>query len=151
MKTKIAVLCVLSILSVCIAAWAGVTTGTGTIGADTRHPVERVDVAWTSDGSGNFLATVGPVYGTLNRIVSKTGATVSTGYTVTVADEDGADLLVGRGTGLTTSTAHVFPCFVTDRGTTTTLQAIVAGELTVTISGAGATKSGTLRIYYKKD
>ena len=155
MRVKIGVVFILALFAVCVTAWAAVTTGAGTIDIDTSKPVQRMDIDWTCDGSGDFVADVGPLYGTINRVVANHVTTLgpTTLYDLTVEDEDGVDLLSGTGANITTATARtVMACFMLDRETTaTTIRPMVAGELTVTIENAGVSKSGTVRIYLKKD
>ena len=100
-----------------------------------------VVATWTSDASGDATGTTGEVIGGLARrfVTNPDGTAVpSDNYDVTVADADGVSLV---GTSLN------------DRDTATTEQHVptqpvaVASKLTVTVSNAGASKSGVLRIY----
>jgi len=155
MKKRIAVI-VLMVMGLCAGAFAteAITTGDGSIvGLDTAKPVQRYSVLWTSDVSGDFVAVIGPIFGTINRVMLVADATdtPTTDYDVTIEDEDGYDLTVGEGADISTATTSVcLPCVVMDGPTSTTHAVAVAGELTVTVANAGAANKGIIRVYLEQ-
>ena len=114
---------------------------------------------WTSDASGNVVATINDMDGTLVRAVTvpSDGATSPTAnYDVTFSDSDGIDLLSGLGANRSQSTAENIPCMqvhVYDSASSTTLMAqpVIAGPAALAISNAGDEMKGVLKIYMKKD
>ncbi len=132
-------------------------TGTGVYASYTGLMV--YSFGWTSDASGNVVATINDMDGTLVRAVTipSDGATSPTAnYDVTFSDSDGIDLLSGLGANRSQSTAENIPCMqihVYDGGSSTTLMSnpVIAGPASLAISSAGDKMKGTLKIYMKKD
>ncbi len=121
--------------------------------------VSRVRIPWTSDASGN--ATVhtnavggGILYGALiaAEFVPGTGTSQpSNNYAATLTNDNGTDLMSGQATGLSnaTNSCIVGGCPIRDGTTTGTVPWLVSSALTLTISSAGNTKSGTLFLYFR--
>ena len=117
-------------------------------------PVQRVVLAWVSDGSGNVsgILTTKRILGKIARVVfvPGTGSLQPSGsYSVTLLDENGIDLLSGQGASLSNSSAtEVAPgCPMKDGTTTTTTWPAINDKLQLTVSGAGSGKAGTVVVY----
>lgn len=132
-----------------MAGTAVITSANGT--GRSASPVQRYDIAWTSDASdGTWSVTTPPING-VPEFFFKPGAggtQPTNGYAVTVKNDVGVDLLAGQGTGLSNTTASALcssvPC--KDGTTTTPVPGYVSGMLTVAGSGCGNGKTGTIVI-----
>lgn len=119
------------------------------------YVVSRVAFPWTSDASGNVSGNpTGVLYGTILKVQFVPGAGGSqptSGYSVTLLDTSGIDVLAGQGSTLSNTTATaVIPGIPFKDGTTTgTAPCVVAEALRPVVSGAGNAKSGTLVIYLR--
>lgn len=115
-------------------------------------PIRKVRLDWTSDSSGNASQTFGSIEGTIVRVVTNPGSTAPTdNYDMTITDEDGYDILAGQGSNRDTSTTESFVPGIpfTDGTTTSVAPVVVDGNLTLTISNAGATKDGSVVLYVR--
>lgn len=102
--------------------------------------VKKIKAAWVSDDTtGAVSGTTTEVYsGRFLGLITDPGAPApSDNYTVTVADDDGVDLLLGAATG--------------NRDTATTefikeadMAGVAMSKLTFAVSGAGNSKQGTI-------
>ena len=115
--------------------------------------MHRWELSWTSDASGNVaLPTPQPITGTLLKVqfVPGTGGSKPTaGYSVTLTDADGLDVLGGQGSGLSdTNKTQVCPGIPIKDGTTTsTIPQAISDVLTLNVSGAGNGTSGRVILY----
>lgn len=115
--------------------------------------VRRIVVAWTSDSSGNASGSV-YVNGVILRAAFKPGSggnQPTNGYAMTLTDYAGLDVLAGQGASLSNASAsHKAPLAAATDGTTQGVVPIAANDdLTLSVSGAGNTKSGELILYVR--
>lgn len=108
--------------------------------------IEKVQIDWTSDASGNADATVN-LYGYLLKAVTDPGSAAPTdNYDITLV-QDGidmaADLLLNRDTanneivyGIAKNSTDISP-----------LPPFLAGDHTFTVANAGNAKTGTVYLY----
>jgi hypothetical protein len=128
---------------------AGTVTETNRrIGSYTSNPnlVNSMTLSWTSDSSGDATATTGAIFGTILRVATNPGATAPTdNYDVTLSDADGFDILYGLGANRdTANTESISPV-----DPVSGVPPVVAGPLSLSVSSAGASKVGTVVIYYR--
>jgi hypothetical protein len=110
---------------------------------------ERKEIAWTSDGSGNYTEAVN-ISGVILRVVTNPGSAAPTdNYDVTLIDEDGIDLLASQGLNRDTTTTENFcPGLSFSDGTTTSIIPMFhCGVATLTIANAGDSKTGAVVLY----
>ena len=104
-------------------------------------------MSWTTDSSGDLTATdTGyPIEGYLMLVeTDPSGTAVPTSYAVTLTDANGLDVMGGALAGRsTTATEMTLPLL---NGNYTMLP--IPGKLSMDVTGAGASKSGTVRIYF---
>ena len=104
-------------------------------------------MSWTTDSSGDLTATdTGyPIEGYLMLVeTDPSGTAVPTSYAVTLTDANGLDVMGGALAGRsTTATEMTLPLL---NGNYTMLP--VPGTLSLDVTGAGASKSGIVRIYF---
>jgi len=129
-----------------------VSTGTITVAKQGRSDtINRLTIDWLSDASGNGLATVTELSGTVERVVFNPddGATSPTAsYDITLTDVDSVDILNGKGANLSQTATTSVTAMATD-GTTPRPMA-TSGDLTLTITSAGAARGGIIRIYFRR-
>lgn len=120
------------------------------IGSDFRvGEVSTVTCEWTSNSSGTFTDSF-KIRGTITKanFIPDKGATAPTDqYDVTITDEYGNNILEVDGTNLgsdLSGTSNVTYSMTSDP----VLCVSVAGELTINVSNAGASKGGKIVIYY---
>jgi len=118
-----------------------------------HRSVRSLALAWTSSAGGavSGIPTAEKLSGELLRvtIVPGTGdAEPSNDYGVTLLDDDGIDVLAGKGANLSNVNASEL-CPLVGDGTTTVQPVAIDGNLTLVVSAAGATKSGTVKIYFR--
>lgn len=115
--------------------------------------VVRLTLDWTSAADGTVTQAFPKAYsGYLERVVFNPGATAPTAaYDVTLTDEQGIDVLSGQGANLSeTATTHVKPGIPFKDGTTTSVAPIVIDDtLTLNITSAGDSKTGTVVLYLR--
>ena len=115
--------------------------------------VRVLSLAWTSSlgGAVSGIQTRGKPSGELLRVsfIPGTGAVQpSSGYGVTLLDEDGIDVLEGKGADLSNAAATSITPLIGD-GTTTNRLVEIDGALTLTVSGAGSATQGTVKLYFR--
>ena len=112
--------------------------------AGVSSTVKKVTFAWTSSAGGAAdKQTVNTYAGAIQRVVTipGTGGVQPTSYTVTVVDDDGADLLFGNGaTRSTTATEQI---------AASSLGIVAGSKLYLHVTGAGNAKSGTCIVYIR--
>jgi hypothetical protein len=111
--------------------------------------------AWTSNSSGVASDTVnlvqcGELVG-VQFVPGTSGSQPTDAYDVTVLDAYSFDVLMGQGANLSNSTVtKVCPTIPAKDGTTTsTGPQPVSGTLTVSVTNAGNTKSGTIVLWVR--
>lgn len=113
-----------------------------------RSAMQPITVTWTSTSGGTYSETIAiPAPGELVSVKFVPGSPAPTDlYDVTITDAYGIDVLSGQGANLSTSTAsEVCPGIPVKDGTTTSVgPRPVWGNLTLSISNAGASKAGTI-------
>jgi hypothetical protein len=114
--------------------------GTVTVTEDRETPVKKIKWTWTSDGDGNAdLVTAYPYYGVVAAAVSNPGATAPTDdWDFTITDVDGYDVMQGAGADRDTSTTEPAEPPKTS---------MAHGRLTLNVSNAGDSKTGTVTLY----
>lgn len=146
MKRFIAVFVVLLMGSFAIAATtSGAVTGTEVV----RGKIQTYTYAWTSDSSGDVVNNDFTAYGEIKRVVlaSSDGASSpTTAYDVVLNDALGVDVLQGGGADVVTATDSDIVPVIVGTDSATTFPVFVAGNLTLSISNAGAAKTGTIKI-----
>jgi len=133
-----------------------ITIDEGLAGDGARGGIKRMVCAWTSDGSGDADATSVKVSGQLVKAVTDPSATAPTAnYDIVITDDASFNVLTNTDDDLMdrhTSTTEEVYFFVLDHAGTPLAQSLrpaVNSPLTVTVSNAGDTKSGTLYLYYE--
>lgn len=119
-------------------------TGTVTITEETFGTVKKITFAWTSDGSGNAGDTTSNAYsGEILRLVTIPDGTdaPTDNYDVVVSDEDGVDVLMGAGADRDTAN--------TEQVLASSLGIVASDKLTLAVSNAGDSKSGTVILYIR--
>ena len=115
--------------------------------------LQKVSLIWISDGSGNASGVTKKLSGKVLRAVFIPSIidVPTEGYTVKILDADGVDILVGYGlAGLSaTITRSVVPMELNTAGTPA-FPFSIDGALTITISGGGNIKSGTVSLYIER-
>lgn len=108
--------------------------------------------SWTSDGSGDASVSA-VVSGEIQRVVIDPSASAAPTalYDMVLNDENSVDVLAGYGANLSaTATTSVCPGTPLSDGTTTSVRPVVVdGTLTLVVSNAGDTKSGTVTVYVR--
>jgi hypothetical protein len=116
-------------------------------------PVNTVIAAWTSDGSGDASGTCTAISGEVIKAVTDPGAAAPTAdYDIVLTDADGLNILTGANDDLTdrhtSTTQEVY--FWKELGTNAgVLYPVVNGPITFTVSNAGDTKTGTIKLFWK--
>jgi hypothetical protein len=119
-------------------------TGTVTITEETFGTVKKIAFAWTSTAGGAAGDTTAGVYsGEVIRLVTvPSGASApDPNYDVVVNDEDSTDVLMGAGANRHTSN--------TEQVLASSLGCVANDKLTLSVSGAGSAKSGTVYLYIR--
>ncbi len=117
-----------------------------------KGAIRRVNVDWTSDGSGDAAGTSLKINGYLLKGVTVPSDGPTDDYDIVLTDSDGADLLSGCIAGLTnrdTTNTETVHFLLTDGAAGIAAHPAVCSPITVTVAAAGAAKSGTLVLYYK--
>lgn len=127
----------------------------GVDGAGLRHGYRKVICTWTSDGSGDASGTTQKLVGTLVKATTNPTDEPTDNYDITLADQDGLDILAGCDAGLTnrdTTNAEEVYFLVKDHAGSPLAQSVhpvVCGPVIVTVAAAGATKTGVLNLYLR--
>jgi hypothetical protein len=141
------------ILCLVIAGLAGLVLAEGTV-VETKTVFSspaKYQLAWTASTNGIVSqATTFHVRGELARVVldgTSTGAT----YSLTLKDSSGVDVLAGLGVGVSTSAVvSVVPGIkITDSVTTNVVPICVNDVLTLSVTVAGDSKTGSVILYVK--
>lgn len=117
-----------------------------------KGPIRRVNVSWTTDGSGDAAGTSLKINGYLLKGVTVPSDGPTDNYDIVLTDADGADLLAGCIAGLTnrdTTDTETVQFLLTDGAAGIAAHPVVCSAVIVTVAAAGAAKSGTLVLYYK--
>lgn len=112
--------------------------------SNSRPGIKSVTWAWTSDASGDANGTdTVALSGEAIRWVTNPGAAAPTTlYDIVVNDVDGADVAAGLlANRSATATEQVYPAAATYHA--------FDGKLSLVVSAAGASKEGTLTMYYR--
>jgi hypothetical protein len=112
------------------------------------NPVQRMELAWTSDASGDVDQKTPTINGTIlswEFQPGSGGSQPSDLYDLTISDTVGIDLLVGLGADLSHTTANRIIPIDSSSG----LPFVVAEPLRVQISNAGDVKSGLIVLYWR--
>lgn len=109
---------------------------------------------WVSDASGNATIPSGfAVSGYITRVViiPSGSAAPTTLYDLTMTDEDGVDVLAGRGANMSaTATLSMCPGTPINDGTTASVVPVVVDSiLTLNVANAGNAKAGTVVVYVR--
>lgn len=136
--------------------WAGPTVtaslGTATVTDLGVSGVSVLTVDWLSSSTGACTATIGDVYGVIQRITIKpdSGATAPTNaYDVTLSDADGFDVLIGHGANVSSSTVTSFASMVEETTSSGCMPVPVMGSLSLAVTNAGDQNGGIIRLYLK--
>ena len=122
--------------------------GTVTVSEETFGKIKKITFSWLSENGGGdggkATKTTENVYnGEIVRLVTDPGATApSDNYTVTLLDEDGTDVLMGAAVANRDDTN-------TEQVLASSLGCVANDKLTLSISGAGNAKIGTVYVYIK--
>jgi hypothetical protein len=114
--------------------------------------IERINAAWTSESDGSQTGVVN-VWGTILRVVDDPGSTAPTDdYDITAVDEFGLDIFAAQRANRDTANSDDYcPGLPFTDGTTTSVMPVaVAGNITLTIVNAGASKVGNIVLIVKK-
>jgi hypothetical protein len=122
--------------------------GTVTITEGRGSPeMRRVLLAWVSSTGGAADATtVGRYWGLLVGIEIRNGTgslKPTTGYTITITDGDGRDVILGRGVGVDSDLQRIWISAAELLGGVPLFDT----TLTITVSGAGSENSGDVFLY----
>ena len=114
--------------------------------------VKKKTLQWTSSAGGavSGIPSVA-LSGEILRIAFIPGAggvQPSDLYDITLLDDDGLDVLQGKGANLSNAAASQ-ACPLIGDGTTTVRPVAVDGQLTLTVANAGNAKQGTVAVYYR--
>jgi hypothetical protein len=115
--------------------------------------VKSLKLAWTSSASTGAVSGIPSeaIAGEILRIVftpGTSGVQPTNLYDLTLLDEDGFDVLGGKGADLSNAAASDM-CPLIGDGTSTNQRRAVDGTLTLTIAAAGNSKAGSVTIYYR--
>lgn len=114
--------------------------------------VKSIALDWTSSAGGavSGIPSTG-ISGLIERVVFVPGASgvqPTDAYDVTLLDEDGLDMLAGKGGNLSNANPTQI-CPLVGDGTTTDHPVAVDGQLTLVVANAGAAKQGRVKLYYR--
>lgn len=122
--------------------------GTVTLTEETFGTVKKITFAWTADtgaNAGKATKTTASVYsGEVIRLVTVPGTgddAPDDNYDVAINDEDGTDVLMGAGADRDTAT--------TEQVLASSLGCVANDKLTLSVTGAGDTKKGTVYLYIR--
>jgi hypothetical protein len=106
-------------------------------------PVSTIEWAFTTDGSGDATAETELIGGVINRVVTNPDNTdtPTTGWDLTLKDEDGVDLLCGDG-----ANRDVADSGASEQVFTCPHNLAVASKLTLTVANGGDTKKGVVKV-----
>lgn len=118
-----------------------------------HRTVRKLSLTWTSDGSGDVNGNASPVFsGEILKVTFEPGSggnQPSDLYDVVLNDEEGVDLLQGLGANLSNgNTTSVVP-LDGDGTAADSVRVANDGAVTPVVQNAGATKQGTIHIFYR--
>ena len=121
------------------------------------YGMRKIKLAWTCTAGGavsGFL--LGVTRGMIRKMVTIPaggGSAPSDNYDITLLDDEGADVLNGRGADRDTANIEqVCPGVTCTDGTSpTSVPVAVASDLQLVIASAGASKSGTIVLYIESN
>jgi hypothetical protein len=117
--------------------------------------LKRIVATWVSDSGGGASGTTEKIVGRIIKVQTVPGSPApSDGYSVTVSDSNGINVLAACDAAVTgsDSVAQEKYLFVLDHANTPTAQPVhpaVCDVLTVTIADAGSAKAGTMIVHYQ--
>ena len=120
----------------------------GTCTLTTKHigVMYKHTLNWTSTSGGAVTyTTVAPIVGLIQRevLIPSTSAAPTTGYDVTLVDADGQDILYGKGTNLSATTALDIVLGTSGQRAPVAIDDYVS----LTVADAGNKKSGKVILY----
>lgn len=110
----------------------------------------KFSIPWTSNPSGSATVAVPNVFGTINRIatVPGTGASQPTDqYDLTLTDEHGIDVMAAKGANQSATASGSFIGTIPGPSGFSEFPFTVRGGLTLNVTNAGVSKSGTVYVY----
>lgn len=114
--------------------------------------MRSIALDWTCSAGGAVSGIPSSALsGVIERVAFVPGAggvEPSDDYDVTLLDEDGLDVLAGKGGNLAQATASQAVPLIGD-GTTTNQKVAIDGQLTLTVANAGNAKQGRVKLYYR--
>jgi|TARA_Y100000310_G_scaffold51927_1_gene47802 hypothetical protein len=117
--------------------------------------INTIIATWTSDGSGDAAATSKKISGEIVKAITDPGATAPTAdYDIVVTDDNSFNIFTNTDDDLVdrhTSTTEEVYFFEKDHAGTPAAQPVrpvVNSVLTITVSNAGATKDGVLKLFW---
>lgn len=123
--------------------------GTVTVTRDPRRApnegkrIERISIAWTSDGAGAATGSVENLYGFLVKVVTDPTDGPTDNYDITLIDENGIDAADGKLIDRdTANTEQVYPV-----ATNAQTPIFLCGTHTFTVANAGNAKRGVCVLY----
>lgn len=118
-----------------------------------NHPIRKITLSWTSDGAGAVSATIANINGEILRVVTNPDGTdiPTDNYDIVLNDADGFDVLVGLAANRDTATTEaIAPGIALTNGVTISVVPFaVNGNLTLSVTNAGAAKKGVITIYLR--
>jgi len=111
--------------------------------------LERASIAWATSAGAECSGLVSRIQGTVEKVVfvpGAGGAQPSPAYDVTLKDQDGLDVLGGTGADLANDTVVVADLTDADP----VFPIATAGLLTLDVLNAGASKTGTVRVFFRR-
>ena len=115
-----------------------------------KGSIVKFEIAWLSATGGAASIALKHISGELLAVDVNPGATTpSASWDFTIKNEDGIDIIGGKGTNMSNSTsARIYPY---DATATAYLNVPVplANVLTVAVTGAGDEKNGTITLYVR--
>jgi len=125
--------------------------GTLTVTHQAHRPIRTLTLDWTSTAGGAVSGNLtGLISGVILRVVFKPGAGGNQPtdlYDVVLNDADGLDVLAGLGANLSNASSTQ-KCPLVGDATAAAQPVAVDSTLELQVSNAGASKSGTLVVYY---
>lgn len=134
------------------------STGTTTFKKiEANGPVDCYHFAWTSTSGGGVTGTLSNVFGVIERVAFAPVASAppTASYDIVINDITGVDVLEGAGANLSaTAATDAVPLVATTVQSGTAYEGtkvVVAGNLDLAITNAGASKQGLLTLYVSKN
>lgn len=120
--------------------------------AQMHRVVKYLTLAWTSDaatGAVSGIPSTTVIDGEILRVTTAPGSPAPDDlYDLTLIDQDGADVLAGKGANRSsTLTQTLVP--LTGDGTTTNQRFYCGSTVTLTVANANNSKKGSITIYWR--